>query len=964
MLANQNGPNGANDNGIIICLAKPRWRLEGPTELHVRIQERPGSKARKLAGEMRQNWQSVPVMPPAKEKVLVLQVTPCKKRRCVMTGHSMPMNNITSLIPFPRPRLSLLKAAGHAGFLSLAAMASNAQTYDPIPTPYCNIGFEGSPSYTALRDQVAGSNPQGKAMAQFVLEAFALANANGGLLDSESASAVILALNRLHSMWVPSSLNFKSFYTDNGVSDFNAVEFITESLAQISYRFPKLLAQYGPVDRSGTIENLLSQLLADGQTGEINHHFTVGYTNIWLLRICNLVLTGQGPADGNGNLLLSPNPTALDRGRTDFMTWVATVQNNGVHEFMSPTYTGVDLEALGNIYLYARDPGIAAMAQQGAKLLWIDLYANWYTRDERMGGTHSRTYEFLIDEDRETDRFLYAVSHLKSEQSPAWPVLLTNRTRGYWRGQDFTSYVLPPPSDVPPIYGAQIAADRSRTILRSFVSDETNYDPNLMYGENFMANPAGTGGLDYPFSVGSTESFYDDPTFEGLTIMMPGDENTVNINYNTQGRQDYYLQHPVNGTGKAETLKPFVAAVQNAAETLFLASTNGKADAAAGAGEVASTVVIPNTAEVWIGTGSSPVRLSEGEHISLSPDTTIFIRASHPNQSDGLVTGIRFLLSTEMNGDAVGLTLANDGAQYNALRVTSVHSASRAAGGYGVIAFWTRTAYCPDTSTEFNSFRNALVSAPVTNRYDYGSGEISLSVPGLHRTLSVQANAATETTTALYGSDVDASFAIPLLNVDGTEYVPDTLQNWTSQDIGNASGGSAAQRTTNGLYTGQVQVVGAGTDIWGNADGFQFYYQKLVGDGTVIGHLTSMPGNGVDPWAKAGVMMRNDLTPGSMNALISRDGTKGQRFSIRPVSNGDSTRTGDSVTTEQYWFKLTRANDTFTGYSSPDGKAWRQVGPPAKISMNRTIYAGVAVTSRKPSQPLTTGFDSIGLLQQ
>lgn len=344
----------------------------------------------------------------------------------------------------------MLKAAGPAGFLSLAAISGNAQTYDPIPTPYCDIGFEGSPSYNALRDQVAGSNPQGKAMAQFVLEAFAQANANGGLLDSDSASVVLLALNRLHSMWVPSSLNFKSYYTDKGVSDLDAVEFITESLVQVSYRFPKLLTHYGPVDRSGTVENLLSQLLAEGQTGEINHNFTVGYTNIWLLRLCNLVLTGQGPTDGDGNLLLSPNPTVTDRGRTDFMAWVTAVQNNGVHEFMSPTYTGVDLEALGNIYLFAQDPGIATMAQQGAKLLWIDLYANWYTQDQRMGGTHSRTYEFLIDEDRETDRFMYAVSHVKSEQPPAWPVLLAERTHGYWRGQDFISCILPPPSDVHP----------------------------------------------------------------------------------------------------------------------------------------------------------------------------------------------------------------------------------------------------------------------------------------------------------------------------------------------------------------------------------------------------------------------------------------------------------------------------------------------------------------------------------
>ena len=122
-------------------------------------------------------------------------------------------------------------------------------------------------------------------------------------------------------MWVPSSLNFKSYYTDSGVTDTNAVEFITELLVQILYRFPHLLAQYGPISQPGTIENLLSTLLSEGQTGAINHHFTVAYTNMWLFRLCNIILTTQGPADGNGNALVRL-PRVKQR-TTDFMTWVA-----------------------------------------------------------------------------------------------------------------------------------------------------------------------------------------------------------------------------------------------------------------------------------------------------------------------------------------------------------------------------------------------------------------------------------------------------------------------------------------------------------------------------------------------------------------------------------------------------------------------------------------------------------------
>ena len=641
------------------------------------------------------------------------------------------------------------------------------------------------------------------------------------------------------------------------------------------------------------------------------------------------------------------------------MTWIATVRSAGVHEFLGATYTGLDLQALGDIELFAHEPGIASMAQQGYKLFWIDLYANWYRRNQRVGGTHSRTYEFLTDEDRKTDRFYYAVSNVAAQRSPAWPLLLKSRTPLYWRGQDYIAYILPPPSDVPYLFTGQVPTNRSRTILRNFAIDESSSDPS--YAENYMGNPSGTGGVSYPFSVGSAESFYDDPTFEGLTIMMPGDGSATNVNFNMQGRHDYYLQKVVGA--KSETLKPFIASVQSGAETLFLATSSGQSDT--GATEVASTIIIPNTARIWIGNASSPVRLTEGQEASLNADATVFIQASNSGQTDGLVTGIRFLLSTNMDGETVGLSLVNDGTLYNALRITCGHAASKPQGGRAVVAFWTRTGYCSDSSTNFNAFRNAFTSASIVHSYDPSSGAISLLVPGWKNTMTIAANAVTETTTSLSGGDIDSAFTLPLLAVDGTEYLTKTVQSWRSQDIGDATGGSGIQRANGGLYNGRVQVIGSGSDIWNAADGFQFYYQQLVGNGTIIGRLTNMPiGSGIDEWAKAGFMMRNDLTPGSMNAFIGLDGSHGQRFSARTKTDATSTRTGNFTTTSPYWFKLTRVNNTFTGYSSPDLIHWTQVSTPTTIPMNQTIYAGIAVTSHNPNSLLTTGFDNIGVLQQ
>lgn len=833
--------------------------------------------------------------------------------------------------------------------------------YDPVPAPYCSVSFDTADQYNQMESEVTSANPAGKTLAQFVLEAFAQANANNAKLDSVSQSDVVTALTKLEAMWVPSALNFKTNYADPGVTDTNQVAFVIEQLIQVPYRFPKLLAQYAPAGTSGTIENLLAALLTDGQAGELNEAVDISYTNVFLTKICNLILIGQGPEDGNGNTLVPADATVLNTGRTNFMTWISTVRTYGIHEFLSPTYTGIDIEMLANIELFAQDPGILTMAQQAYEEVWIDMYANWYNQDQRLGGTHSRTYEFLIDENRTTDRYIYAASNPSIVSPPAWPDLLTSRTPRYWRGQDYTAYILPPPAGVPNLFPAQVPTNGNRTVLRDFGYTDPRLNAAFMYAENYMANPSGTGGLTYPFSVGSAQIAYFDNTFEGMTIMLPGNGNTTNVNYNMQGRGDYYLQE-LAADGKSDTLEPYIASVQNAAETLFLATSSAEQDASATT--VASTIVIPNSAQVWIGTDSAPVVLSLGGNVIINNGATIFIQVSNADQSDALVTGIRFLLSTDMAGNNVDLALVNDGSSYNALRITCLHAARTPSAGNAVIAFWTRTGYTSDLSTDFNAFRSALISAAATATYNISSGDVLVSVAGWKSTMTVQANVINQTISSLSGGDVESAASPPFLTVNGTEYLASTIQAWKNQDIGDATGGSSTPLTSNGLYTGQVQVAGAGTDIWGTADGFQFYFQQLVGDGTLIGRLSTMPtGGNISPWAKAGLMMRNDLSAGSMNAFVSLDGTHGQRFSVRTTKNGASSRTGNDTTTTPYWFKLTRVANTFTGYSSSDGVTWTQVASSVTIPMNSTIYAGVGVTSCDSDTTITTGFDNVGIIQ-
>ena len=104
---------------------------------------------------------------------------------------------------------------------------------------------------------------------------------------------------------------------------------------------------------------------------------------------------------------------------------------------------------------------------------------------------------------------------------------------------------------------------------------------------------------------------------------------------------------------------------------------------------------------------------------------------------------------------------------------------------------------------------------------------------------------------------------------------------WTSADIGpvGLAGGATYD---NGTYT----VQGAGADIYGNSDGFQFAYEQLTGDGTIIARVTSL--TNTDANAKAGIMIRDSLAANAKEASVMVTPLNGLKF-LRRGSTGGST---------------------------------------------------------------------------
>ncbi len=178
---------------------------------------------------------------------------------------------------------------------------------------------------------------------------------------------------------------------------------------------------------------------------------------------------------------------------------------------------------------------------------------------------------------------------------------------------------------------------------------------------------------------------------------------------------------------------------------------------------------------------------------------------------------------------------------------------------------------------------------------------------------------------------------------------------WSNSDIGTSIG---SMDITDGTFT----VVVDGADISDFSDNFHFVYQKLSGDGQVIARVSDM-GSGSSAWCKAGVMIRQTLTPESEYAMtfITGGESGGVAFQWRSVAEdmSDSTFFPADIVSPPYWVKIVRDGDRFSGYLSPDGVTWTQQGTTKTIRMGSNVYAGLCATSCAPGELRIFTFDNV-----
>jgi hypothetical protein len=200
---------------------------------------------------------------------------------------------------------------------------------------------------------------------------------------------------------------------------------------------------------------------------------------------------------------------------------------------------------------------------------------------------------------------------------------------------------------------------------------------------------------------------------------------------------------------------------------------------------------------------------------------------------------------------------------------------------------------------------------------------------------------------------------------EGTRDISAAQRDWTREGMDTLSLWFRGHRASVGSFqegpVGTYTMTASGTDITGEADEFHFAYKKLTGPGSITAKVLSV-GN-TDPWAKAGVMIRETLDPDSRHALACVTPGNGVASEGRVYTAQASFSLSQPGFTAPQWVKLERtAAGEFTVTRSADGITWLPLEnvPSQMITMDApTVYIGLAVTAHNATATCEAVFSNV-----
>lgn len=413
--------------------------------------------------------------------------------------------------------------------------------------------------------------------------------------------------------------NFRWSWGHADVFDYNAVDFCLQAGAILWLRHRDRL----PAEA----RTLLRSLLDYGAEGLLRHRVNESYTNIALMNAGNLLLLG----DALGRSELAKEGAArLDR-------IVLYMAEAGVHEYVSPTYYGVDLDDVMLIETFSSSARAREQARAIGELLWTDIALNWFGPAGKLAGARSRDYDYL--------RGLGTLDHHLRAQG--WIPTGDGRSGA----PIFLAYL---PAKVSPAI-RQMSERFPRLITQTWGFERAQTRTHYLTADvTLSVAGAGYGGrMDLP-----------------LTVDLPGPREGVRGYFIPDGRHDPYGKVKIregNAHSKTLHLQPFWVGAQRRVDALGLVVYRAK-DVPEDTTTLESHFVLPlDVDEIWVGgTAVTFPRKGGGMH-PLRTGEALVVRKGNA------LVGIRVPWTRQVAGGPAEVALVCDAQNFGAMRLTVTH---------------------------------------------------------------------------------------------------------------------------------------------------------------------------------------------------------------------------------------------------------------------------------------------------
>ncbi|MEI7728231.1 MAG: autotransporter-associated beta strand repeat-containing protein [Verrucomicrobiota bacterium] len=705
--------------------------------------------------------------------------------------------------------------------------------------------------------------------------------------------------------------------TDTNVIDRNSIEFSFRPLGALLKRY---------ADRLGTdYINSIKPMILTGLSSSRARNVSTNYSNIYTMRIANWLMLGEALGD----------TTTYNAGLSALNNWITDLGNETIHEYDSAGYSMVTYNNLITAANNVTNPVAADQLRALANYLATDLSANYFKGQSRLGGSHSRDYDFM-NGNGAVDHFYYLAGlQAKLPSLGSFNEGIYTYLNGVEKGNQ-------PPLDV-----VAWGNSWSNRIVKS-VWGPTNTPGQDRYHY-----------LTPDFSIGSSGRYYNVTQDKAIaadfnsTSALP----QVSLVYDPYDAPYGTIKVLETGSGhmKQNHLYFNSANVQDRGTILSLATLAPNFNIAANwlgpYTNLSSAVVFPAQADAIyldgvalntnIATSGSVVGIQEGNAVI----------AARFYRVDGLA-GYVPTYAVKFDGGAAARFVAY---HYQGLPTTfdNTYVSNRAMVGAIIAA-----RLCTNALAVTN-FLNEVKMAAVT-----------LATNGNQSSASVTIGGTTLATT------LDASSGVVVSRmVNGTNYLPQMFSindgNATTRDLFNerykrmlSSGwiwtplsgvtNAAATYATNGAAP--VTTVTSGDALTTTPDAGVLVHRAFTGDAEVSARVNQQ--SDTSTTSLGGVALRETLDAGACGSVLGFSGSSGVRFLWRTTNSGPVLSITNTAFTSPGWLRLRRVGNVVSAAYRADAGSWQPVGSDQIVVMNTTLYGGLAAAGGTPLTPASTVFSN------